>query len=267
VSAAAQRWVQLRQAIVPPCGEARADLDIVFQLASRLGLGDRFWNGDVGAAWRHQLAPSGLTLDALGAAPRGLSVPLDTRHRKFADAVDGVPRGFRTPSRRIELYSETLLEHGYAPLPEFREPPMSPRARPDLAAAYPLVLTSAKSTWFCESQHRALPSLRRHAPDPEVELHPDTARTRGIGAGDWVHVVTPHGRVRARARLNRDLHPDVVCGQHGWWQACPEIGAPGYDAFGADSASLNLILRHEPADPISASAPLRAYVCDVRRMD
>jgi anaerobic selenocysteine-containing dehydrogenase len=206
-----------------------------------------------------------VSLDELRAAPRGIRVGVETRHRKFADVTNGVVRGFQTPSGRIELYSETLLAHGYAPLPEFREPPMSPRARPDLAAAFPLVLTSAKSSWFCESQHRALPSLRRHARDPEVELHPDTARSRGIKAGDWVRVETPHGGVRARARLNADVHPDVVCGQHGWWQACAAIGAPGYDAFGETSSSLNLILRHQPSDPISASAPLRGYLCNVVR--
>lgn len=263
VSQAAQGLVQLRQPVVAPLGEARADSTIVFELAARLGLGDRFWRGDIDAAWRHQLQPSGLSLDELRATPHGVRVGLETRHRKFAELTNGAARGFSTPSRRIELYSETLLTHGYPPLPQFREPPMSPRARPDLAAAFPLVLTSAKSTWFCESQHRALPSLRRHARDPEVELHPETAKARGIGSGDWVRIETPHGGVRARARFNADLHPDVVCGQHGWWQACPAIGAPGYDPFGTDSASLNLILRHQPSDPISASAPLRGYLCNV----
>jgi anaerobic selenocysteine-containing dehydrogenase len=266
VSPTAQGWVQLRQPVVAPAGEARADLDIVFELARRLGLDDHFWGGDVEAAWRHQLEPSGLSIEALRAEPRGIAVPVETRHRKFADRVEGVPRGFRTPSRRIELYSEALLTHGYPPLPAFHEPPMSPRARPDLARDYPLVLTSAKSTWFCESQHRALPSLRRHARDPEVELHPDTAAARGVAGGDWVQVVTPHGRVRARARLNPDLDPGVVCAQHGWWQACPEIDAPAFDAFGDDTASLNVILRHEPADPVSGSAPLRAYLCEVVRI-
>jgi anaerobic selenocysteine-containing dehydrogenase len=263
VSQAAQAHVQLRQPVAAPRGEARADSAIVFDLAMRLGLGDRFWQGSIEGAWRHQLQPSGLSLEELRAEPRGVRVNLETRHRKFADTASGVARGFHTPSRRIELYSETLLTHGHPPLPEFRDPPMSPRARPDLAAAFPLVLTSAKSTWFCESQHRALPSLRRHARDPEVELHPETAKARGIGSGDWVRIETPHGRVRARARFNADLHPDVVCGQHGWWQACPEIDAAGYDPFGDDSASLNLILRHQPSDPISASAPLRGYLCNV----
>ena len=132
-------------------------------------------------------------------------------------------RGFNTPTRKIELYSETMLEHGYPPLPEYEEPLMSPLSRPELAERYPLILTCAKNTLFCESQHRALPSLRRQALDPEVELHPAAAAERGIRPGDWVSIETPDGSVRARARLNDTLKPNVVCGQHGWWQACPEI--------------------------------------------
>jgi hypothetical protein len=47
---------------------------------------------------------------------------------------NGTPRGLATPSRKLELYSETFIEHGYAPLPEFTEPPVGPVARPNLAA-------------------------------------------------------------------------------------------------------------------------------------
>lgn len=200
-----------------------------------------------------------MSLERLRAEPGGVRVELTPRYRKYVDA------GFKTPSGKIELYSETLLNHGHAPLPEYEEPSMSPQSRPDLAERYPLILTSAKSTWYCESQHRALPRLRRRAPDPEVELHPDTAGARQIQAGDWVLIETPHGSVRARAKLNADLHPDVVCGQHGWWQACEEIGAPGYPPFGPEGANLNLILRHRPSDPISGSVPLRGYLCNVSR--
>jgi anaerobic selenocysteine-containing dehydrogenase len=136
---------------------------------------------------------------------------------------------------------------------------------PRAAARFPLILTCAKHTLFCESQHRALPSLRRRARDPEVELHPTAAAERGIAPGDWVHIETRGGSVRARARLNDSLEPDVVCGQHGWWQACPEIGAPGYDPFGPDGANLNLIIDSEATDPVSGSVPHRAYRCQIRR--
>ena len=48
--------------------------------------------------------------------------------------------------------------------------------------------------------------------------------------------------MRARARFNDNLDPRVVVGEHGWWQACPELGAPGYDPFAADGANFNLLI-------------------------
>src|SRR5207244_943314 len=213
ISQEAQSLIQLRSAVVPPPGEARPDTDIVFDLARRLGLAAQFWQGDIDAAYRHQLAPTGVTLEQLRATPGGVRVPLQTRHAKHAELdANGVPRGFATPSRQVELYSQTFLEHGYAPLPEFAEPPIGPVARPDLAARFPLILTCAKSSLFCQTQHHALPSLRKRAPHPAVELHPAAAQARGIANGDWVAIETPEGSVRARARLNDHLDPRVAVG-------------------------------------------------------
>jgi anaerobic selenocysteine-containing dehydrogenase len=267
ISQEAQSLVQFRQRVVEPRGEARSDIEIIFDLACRLGLGEHFWEGDIEAAYRYLLGPSGISLDALRENPRGVRAPLQTRHRKFAEQKDGIPKGFDTPTRKIELYSETLLESGYPPLPEYEAPLMGPDSRPELVERYPLILTCAKHTLFCETQHRALPSLRRRALDPEVELHPAAAAERGIHPGDWVSVETPEGSIRARARLNDTLEPRVVCGQHGWWQACPDIGAPGYDPFGPNGANYNLIIGNTAIDPISGSVPHRAYLCQIRRVD
>jgi anaerobic selenocysteine-containing dehydrogenase len=267
ISQEAQSLVQLRQRVVAPRGEARSDTEIVFDLATRLGLGASFWDGDIEAAYRYQLGPSGLSLEQLREQPGGVRVNLQTRYRKFAEQEHGIPHGFNTPTRKIELYSETMLEHGYPPLPEFEEPRMSPYSHPELAERYPLILTCAKNPLFCESQQRGLPSLRRQAMDPEVELHPQAAAQRGIQPGDWVKLETPEGSIRVRARLNDTLESNVVCGQHGWWQASPEIGAPGYDPFSAEGANYNLIIGNQAIDPISGSVPHRAYLCQVSRID
>jgi len=203
----------------------------------------------------------------LRAAPGGVRVPLQTRHAKHAEPnADGVPRGFATPSRKVELYSPTFLDHGYPPLPDFEEPQVGPVSRPDLGSRFPLILTSAKPTLFCQSQHRALPSLRKHALHPEVELHPAAALARGVADGDWVSIETPDGKVRARARLNGSLDPQVVVGEHGWWQACDEIGAPGYDPFGPDGANFNLVIGPAALDPVSGTASHRSYLCEIRRV-
>jgi anaerobic selenocysteine-containing dehydrogenase len=267
VSPDAQAWVQWRQPIVPPRGESRSDAQIIFDLACRLGLGDHFWGGDIDSGYRERLAPSGITLEELRANPGGIRAPVQTQYRKYAAETEDVPAGFRTPTGKIELYSQTMLEHGYPPLPEYEEPLVSPRSRPELAERYPLILTTVKHTLFCESQHRALPSLRKRALEPEVELHSEAAAQRGISPGDWVAIETPQGSVRARARMNDTLKPEVVVGQHGWWQASPEIGAPGYDAFSEEGANLNLIIGNEAIDPVSGSVPHRAYVCEIRRVE
>lgn len=251
---AANELVQFRAPALPPVGEARSDAWIVFELAKRLGLGDRFWNGDIDAGWRAMLAPSGIGLDELRAQPEGVRVPLETQYRKYRK------QGFATPSGKAEIWSETFRRHGYPALPAFVPP-----AAPDDPDRYPLVLTSAKSTLFCHSQHRHMPSLRRRAPHPAVEIHPDTAAERGIEAGDWVRIETPVGALRARAALKATLAPDVVAAQHGWWQGCEALDLPGYSVTGPDSANLNGAVAHDRADPISGSVPHRSCRCAIRR--
>ena len=211
VSQAAAGHIQLRPQVIESRGESRSDAWIAFALADRLGLGDGFWDGDVDAGYRAMLGPSGLDLDELRREPGGVTVALETRYRKFAGHGaghgDDIGGGFATPSRKVEIYSQAFRDHGYAPLPVYVEPAMGPAARPDLADAYPLVLTSAKSPHFLQSQLRGLAALRRAEPEPRVEIHPDTAAARGIEDGAWVTLTTPHGRMRATARLRRHARP------------------------------------------------------------
>ena len=259
ITQAANGRVQLRPPAVASRGESRDDGWIAFALAERLGLGHLFWNGDRDAAYREWLAPSGIALDALRSRPEGVDVALEAPYGKHER------EGFPTPSGRVEIWSETFRAHGQPALPAFEPPAIGPRSRPDLAAHYPLVLTTAKSHMFCYGQHRNLPRLRKLQPHPRVEMHPDTAATRAIAEGDWVDIETPAGRIRARASLKPALAPDVVAAQHGWWQACRELDLPGYPLLGDEAANLNSAVGAEHADPVSGSTPLRSWLCEVRR--
>jgi len=208
-------------------------------------------DGNIDAALAHHLEPSGLTLDMLRAAPRGIRVPLETRFYKYRQ------NGFATASGKVEVFSEVLQQIGEAPLPEFRPPLSDP--------SFPLTLTSAKTPLYCHSQHRNLPRPRRLAPDPIAEMSPGTASARGIGEGDWIIIATPRGRVRARAHFNTTLSDGIVAAQHGWWQACPELGLPGYSALDDTGANVNLIVGVERVDPISGAAPHRCYPCEIEK--
>jgi anaerobic selenocysteine-containing dehydrogenase len=151
-------------------------------------------------------------------------------------------------------------------MPDFVEPSMSPVARPDLAASFPLILTCAKPSLFCQTQHRALPSLRKRALDPEIEMNPATASARGIGTGDWVNVRTPACGMRALARFSEELDPRVVVGEHGWWQGCDQLGAGDCDPFDANGTNFNLMIDASVRDPVSGTPSHRSNLCEVQRV-
>lgn len=262
----AMAHVQFREAVVPPLYERRSDVDIIFGLATRLGLGEVFWGGDVEAGYRHLLKPSGLTLEALQALPYGTATtgtPL--RYRKFAevDEKTGAPRGFATPTRKVEIFATRYADHGLLALPVYVEPALSPRSRPDLAESFPLVLTNAKRPQYMHSQLRGLPSLRKTAPNPTAEIHPETAKRLGVTSGEWIIVETPSGRVRAQANVTDAILPGVVCCSHGWWEACPELGLPGFDPFTEAGANQNLLVHNDQHDPVSGGTPHRSTLCRV----
>jgi anaerobic selenocysteine-containing dehydrogenase len=104
ISSEAQSRVQLRPPVVPPPGEARPDTEIIFALAQRLGFGAEFWDGDIDASYRHQLAPIGIGLEELRASPGGVRLPLETRYAKYAEPD---PNGTRRalPRRRAKSSS------------------------------------------------------------------------------------------------------------------------------------------------------------------
>lgn len=256
IDQAAEQLVQLRAAVVEPEGESRSDIWIVFELAKRLGLADKFWGGDVDAGLNHMLEPSGLTLEALRGEAAGVEVPLEPAFRKYAATKDGQYTGFKTPTGRVEIYSRAFLDQGQSPLPDF----VPPVASEDL----PLVLTSAKSPLFCHGQFRQLPSLRKRQPHPVVEIHPDTAAARDIENGDWVEISTGNGHIRAVAKFSESLDPRVVVAQQGWWQACPDLGLPGYDIGANGGGNYNALITAQSSDPVSGSVPLRSSTCEVK---
>jgi|GEM_PF-4358396 len=77
-------------------------------------------------------------------------------------------------------------------------------------------------------------------------------------------IETPKCSMRARVRLNDQLDPRVAVGTHGSWQACAEIGAPGYDPFGPTGANFNLLVDTAALDPVSGTASHRGYLCEIR---
>lgn len=267
ITQAAVETIQFRPQMIPTLGECKADYQIAAELAVRLGLAGEFFGGDIRAGWNYQLAPLGVTIDELRQHPTGRRFPQAFAHEKYAQRQpDGAIRGFATPTRRAEIYSELMLHHGYSPLPGHVEPSESPFTDA-LDSRFPIVLTTAKSGWFVHSSHRHVASLRKKAPEPAVEMNERLAARRGLKEGDWAIVETASGEVRLRVRLNEALDDRVAIAEFGWWEDCPPLGLDAMNPAGSLTSNMNDALSDAARDPVSGSVPLRATRCDIRRDD
>ncbi len=265
--ASTSSFVQLLPQVISPLYEAKSDTTIVFELAARLGLGDKFWNGDIETAYNYQLAPSGITVEDLRKKPGGIFVPLPIEYEKYKQKnEDKGFKGFNTPSGKMEIYSEKFLLHGYDPLPEYKEPLISPLSRPELAKEFPFILSNFKLLAFCHGQHRGMPTLRKMIPHPFVQINIQKAEELGIQDGEWVKMETPNGSIRLKAKLTDGIHPQVVSTQHGWWQGCRELDLPAYDPFTDKGSNVNLIVSNSLADPITGSVPHKSYMCNIKKI-
>lgn len=171
-------------------------------------------------------------------------------------------QGFPTPSGKVELYSSTLEKLGHDPLPDYKELPESDISTPRLAERYPLMLVTARRLAFSHSRFPVFSWAREMYPDPEVEIHPETAKERGIRNGDWVWIETPRGRCKHKAMVTDKVHPKVINPTVGWW--FPEMPPPEHGCF---EANVNAILSYDPPhDPIIGIPTVMGVLCEVTKM-
>ncbi len=241
-------WCVLSRTKITQIGEVRDDREVILDVAKRLGMDKAFpWNSlDAYLNWVFEDAD----IDFKDFTDETIRLG-DMQYFKYKT------EGFHTPSGKFEIYSKTLESMGVDPLPVFRE--LEIVTSPD----YPYILTTAKVREFFHSEGRQLPSLRQANPHPLIEIHPKTARTIGIEAGDWVWVETRAGkRIRMKARLFDGLSPNVVSAQPGWWFPEEPLESNNWKR-----SNVNYIIEATPYDPETGSESLRNTVCKLYKAE
>ncbi len=252
---------RLREKMIEPLGESRSDLWIMAELAERLGYG-HLYPQNPEELYDYILKESGYTIDDVRKAGGMVSVDAEImQYKKWEKGQlreDGRP-GFDTPSGKLEIYSTTLEDYGYDPLPVYTEPVEGPLSRPDLADDYPLVFNSgARVRTTFHTQHRGVPGLIREKPEPTVTLNTKDAESRGIEQGDMVKITTPHGRITMRAVVSEEIAPGNVEANH----AC---GSPVGPKEWSER-NINELTNLENYDPISGFPVYKCLLCRVEKV-
>ncbi len=246
-------------------GEAKSDEAILLEVGKRLNP-DAFPWQNVQEMLDWLIRDTGLTFTELRENPIPRYAPFE--YRKYEKGLlrrDGAP-GFRTESGKYNLYVPAFEKIGLDCLPYYEEPPESPVSTPELASEYPLVLTTGARSWgLFHSEHRQIPALREIHPEPEVEIHPQTAAGLGISEGDWVWIENSHGRCRQKAMITSTIDPRVVHAKHGWWY--PEREGAEPVLFGMWECNVNQLLPWGQQGISGYCAPYKSLICEVYKSE
>jgi len=216
----------------PPVGEARDDYTIFAGIARRLGAGDAYTEGRDAGQWlrhlyeeaRQKSARSGVALPAfddfwqIGLAET--APPAEPPVMLAAFRGDPAAHPLKTPSGRIEIWSEKIASFGYEDCPPhacWLEPAEwlgSPQA-----ARYPLHMLSDQPADKLHSQldhspHARATKVRGRQP---ATIHPDDAAARGIADGDTIRIHNERGACLAGARLSDRIRRGVIRLSTGAW--------------------------------------------------
>jgi anaerobic selenocysteine-containing dehydrogenase len=261
-------WIMGRNKVVEAMGDYKSDFEFWLDLGTAMGYGDKFWNGDIEACMDYQLENFAMTMQQLRDHPAGIKFeskpPVYEKYQQiFSTKKPWYVNEPYLPEGKVAIYNTTFEKNGFSPMPEWVNPPELPSTSPELLKKYPLCFYDAHTTdVYIHAWLHNIPALRESVPDPWVHIHPDTAKARGIKDGDWVRIESPHGWVKAKAIYFPGIRPDTVMGINGWWQACDELGLPGYD-LGNGGANTNMLFGADVKkyfDPMVSAMPKQTLV-------
>jgi assimilatory nitrate reductase catalytic subunit len=198
--------IKINKAVDPP-GDAKADTEIIIELARRLGRGQFFdFKSSEDIFNELRIASHGGTADYHGITydrvvnEKGVFWPCPELDHP------GTPRLFED----LKFFTEDRKAH-------FHATPYRPSAEePD--EEYPVYLTTGRvvSQYLSGTQTRRLGGLVDLCPEPYVEIHPTLAAQHGIANGDWMRVESRRGFVVLQAKVVSTIRPDTVFIPYHW---------------------------------------------------
>ncbi len=192
-------YLQYAPAAVAPQGAAWSNFRLAQALAGRLGLDDPVF----------RLTPGEIAEAMLSGARGATAAALDPERVRAAGPIRLAPAGgqqFRTPSGRLEFYSDQLAAQGLPPLPDWQPDP----EEESQAMRWPLRLLTAPGYFQSHTAFAGVEFLRRREGVPCCILHPAEAAARHLADGQRVRLFNGRGSVGLVLRVADEVQPGVV---------------------------------------------------------
>jgi biotin/methionine sulfoxide reductase len=269
------RFVIAMHKAIEPVSNARNDFDVFRDLSRRLGCEGSFAEGRDEALWlRHiggtfrERAHSNLVPDFDTFWQKGWFEipPRVPEYVLFAEfRADPENNPLRTPSGRIELYSDEIARFAYddcPPHPAWIEP--AEWLGGGQASAFPLHLVSSQPRHRLHSQMDARPISARGkiAGRETLAINPGDDRSRGIGDGEVVRVFNARGTCFAGVSATEAVRPGVVrlsCGA--WYDPAGDEDAPACAHGNANVLTRDHGTSRLSQGPSSATALVEVAIC------
>jgi len=212
------RVVRCDQAVAPI--PRRADIDVLRNLANRLGVGRHFAFTRARDVYEEMRAVSA-------------GGPNDYAGITWERAREGVfwPCPDEDHPGTPQLYTERFAHaDGRARFSGIEHVPPPVVVDDD----FPLVLTTGRllAQYLSGNQTKRIPAQQSKAPGPYVELHPTTAHSLGLSGDDRVELTSQQGRSAVPWRPNEQLRADTVFMPY-HWRECNVLVAADLDPISA----------------------------------
>ncbi len=225
-----------RRKAVEPAGESRSELDVLADLADRLGCPVPLERDPAAVFDELARASAGGRADYSGLSHEVLD---DGAAMFWPVAPESTPRMFESSFAHPDGRARMVAVSGGGPAD-------------DLRADAPLYLVTGRvlAQYQSGAQTRRVPALNRTAPESFVELHPQLALRLGIESGDDVRVTSSRGSATAPARITRTIRPDTVFMPFHW----------------AGDALVNAVT-NDATDPVSGMPEFKVCAVSVGRAE
>lgn len=225
----------MRNRIVEPLHHTKSIIEIIRDLAERMGFGNHYAWSNVAELRAYQAKGDTVLLETLlkrGAATFDVPSLLAREHTSVEHFCERYPQSrmgldqqgtfshllqnLKTPSGKIEIYCDEVEKvfQGYG---------VPSKVDMDVKQGFPYILTSGKSAVHTNGHTQNVPYLNKLLSSNPIWMHPSTAKAHGLKMGDSFYLENHISKEKATVFITEGIRPDTLFAYMGFGHDAPAL--------------------------------------------